>query len=163
MATTRSAIGLGALVAVGAGLSYAGIKASEMISTAAGYKARVACSEVFVAGRPPQDAEADFDLVDPALRHIGLKFDLENKEVRGSAFGLGGVRVVYEPHYGCALAVGGELVDRPTLPKFSGSSWPRSSDTALSGKIDAVLAAAFKDQDAGHRALLVIKRRCTCF
>jgi hypothetical protein len=86
-----------------------------MARIGAGYQAKIACSEIFVAGRNAKDIiEGEFNDMDPAMELIGVKVDEKQKRVRaGGPFGFGGVRAVYREGYGCTLANAGHVSSLP--------------------------------------------------
>ena len=62
----------------------------------AGYKAKILCSEIFVAGRDSNDVLAnDFKDITLVLPLVRAGIDEENKSVRTSLFGLGKSQAIY--------------------------------------------------------------------
>lgn len=150
----------GALAA--AALIYAGVAADRMLRIASGYKAKIACSEIFVAGRDAREViDKEFAGMDPAMEQVSVSVKRGAALVRaGGPFGLGAVRAVYRPGYGCTIASGGRVAALPDAPagvapapweEAPDGSIPRVDDAAL----DAALTRAFAGNDAGHRAVLV--------
>lgn len=136
-------------------LVYAGVKADRLIRIGAGYKAKIACSEVFVAGR---DAWAvvggEFAGMPAVMERIKVKLDTDAQTVRAHGpFGLGRARAVYRAGYGCTLANAGRIAPLPEAPAgFEAAPWPEAPGNLA---IDRALEAAFADNAAGHRAVLV--------
>ena len=154
---------VGALAA--AALIYAGVAADRLARIGAGYKAKVACSEIFVAGRSPRAViDDEFDGMDAAMEQISVKVNERMQIVRASGpLGLGGIRAVHRPGYGCTIASGGRVGELPPPPEsVEAAPWPEAP--AASGEaiarvdydaVDAALTRAFAENAAGHRAVLV--------
>jgi hypothetical protein len=152
-------------VLAAAAVIYTGVKADRMARIGAGYQAKIACSEIFVAGRNAKDIiEGEFNDMDPAMELIGVKVDEKQKRVRaGGPFGFGGVRAVYREGYGCTLANAGHVSSLPEpaepiepaaweeAPPVSGQAIERIDYAAL----DFALTNAFENNDANHRSVLV--------
>jgi len=137
----------------------------RMVRIGAGYKAKILCSEVFLAGRPAADVlDVEFINIDPSMDLINVRIDEEQKRTSASAFGLGRARAVYREGYGCTLANGGRIsVLPPAAPPLAADPWPRAphgAGKALSwvdyAAIDAALTGAFEHNDTGNRAIVVI-------
>jgi len=156
------AIGVvGALVLV-----ITGVKLDRMAHVLAGYKAKVTCSEVFLAGRDAQMIiENEFVGIDPAMDKISVHPDLDNRQVSASAMlGLGRARAIYREGYGCTLANAGRLSPLPAAtPALAVDPWPIATadsgdaiDRVNYGAMDAALTRAFNENNANHRAVLVV-------
>lgn len=136
-------------------LIYAGVQADRLIRIGAGYKAKIACSEVFVAGR---DARAviggEFAGMPAVMEKIKVKPDMDARTMRAHGpFGLGRARAVYRDGYGCTLANAGRIAPLPEAPAgFEAAPWPEAPGNPA---IDRALEAAFAANAAGHRAVLV--------
>jgi hypothetical protein len=150
----------GALAA--AALIYAGVAADRMLRIASGYKAKVACSEIFVAGRDAGDVIArDFAGMDAAMEKVPVSVNQSAKLVRARGpFGLGAARAVYRPGYGCTLANGGRVSELPAPPPaVDPAPWDEAPDGAIPRvdytALNAALTRAFAENTAGHRAVLV--------
>lgn len=150
------------VVAAGA-FAFVGI--DPFAGVAAGYMAKVACSEIFLARRDEDAIRArEFDGVSPVFDHVGLTVDADAKTVAGSVFGLGRSRAVYRDDYGCTLVRGGApealpdlppVADKPLPDAFAGT--PAMRNDVDYSAINAAFDAAFADQNAATRAILVIK------
>jgi len=104
------------VVAAGAG-AFALI--DPMAGVGAGYVAKVACSEIFLAGRDPVVVQKiDFNDISPVLERVRLNIDQANKSVAASVAGLGRTKAVYRDGYGCTLVRGGAPEKTPPLPPF---------------------------------------------
>ncbi len=154
---------MGAVLA--AGVIYAGVKADRMARIGAGYKAKIACSEIFVAGRDAKSVLRDeFIGIDPSMDLISVKVDARQNRVRASGpFGLGGVKSLYRDGYGCTLANAGRVspLPAPAAP-IEPAAWdeaPPVSGQAISridyAALDFALSNAFEENEPKHRALLV--------
>jgi CubicO group peptidase (beta-lactamase class C family) len=157
-------MGIAAALVVAAGV-YALAKLNAMAGVGAGYMAKIACSEVFLAGRGAQSVIAgEFNDVSPVLDQARLMVDPAKKSVSGSVLGLGRSQAVYREGYGCTLARGGRPVPLPPLRAAADKPLPDAragapemrSDVDYAA-IDAAIDAAFADERAATRALLVIK------
>lgn len=155
---------IAAALAVAAAGTFAFIKADGYAGVGAGYMAKIACSEIFLAGRDGIGVlEGEFNDISPALERVRLKIDSEQKTVSGSIMGIGGAEARYRDGYGCTLKRGvlfpvpalSPVADKPLPDAFAGTAAMRNDvDYAA---IDAALAAAFADKDAATRAILVVK------
>lgn len=140
----------------------------QMIRVAAGYTAKIVCSNVFVAGR-----DADQVLQDdvqaaghPLLRLMGLQVDREARVVRAELLGFAGRGLaVMRDGTGCATVPDGDLARArahsaaaPPGPPLPIARWPEGND------VDAALpavAALLDNPDLagpGLRAVLVLHR-----
>lgn len=153
-----------AAFAVAAAGAFAFVKADGYAGVGAGYMAKIACSEIFLAGRDSIDViDGEFDDISPALERVQLTIDTEERTVTGSIFGIGRAEAVYRDGYGCTLKRGAlaalptpaPIADRPLPEAFAGTAQMRNDvDYAA---IDAAFDAAFADKKAATRALLVVK------
>lgn len=155
-------IGAGVAIAV----MYAGVKADRLARIGAGYKAMVACSEIFLAGRPQEDVLArEFAGMDPLMEKIKLKIDSDRHSVEAAApLGLGHINAIFRKGYGCTLANGGRIAPLPELAAAveTPAPWPEAppaSDKALFqvdyAAVDYALDNAFENNEANHRSILV--------
>lgn len=151
----------GAVVLIGAG-----VQADRFARIGAGYKAKVACSEIFLAGRSADDIVArEFEGINPMMSKIAVKADIENKKASAAGpLGFGRANAVYREGYGCTLANAGRLRPLPEpSPAFSSDPWPgaKATSTDRLNKVDytalnASLDSAFENNEPNHRAVLVI-------
>ncbi|MHA7871730.1 MAG: serine hydrolase domain-containing protein, partial [Hyphococcus sp.] len=164
---TKRDWGLLALGAAGvivlAGLA---IQADRLTRIGAGYKAKIACSEIFVAGRGAGlVVDTEFDGIDPMMQYIKVRVDADRKATSASGpLGLGRARAVYRDGYGCTLANAGRLRPLPPAgPPLAADPWPiataRGGEKLARVDYDAIASAlddAFENAPANHRALVVI-------
>ena len=150
------------VVAAGAG-AFALI--DPMAGVGAGYVAKVACSEIFLAGRDPVVVQkVDFNDISPVLERVRLNIDQANKSVAASVAGLGRTKAVYRDGYGCTLVRGDAPEKTPPLPPFADKPLPEAlagsptmrNDTDYDA-INRAIDAAFADEAAATRAILVVK------
>ena len=146
-----------------------GLYANPIAKVGAGYKAKILCSEIFLAGRDAADVEAnEFDGIDPIFDRITAKVDKQNKSVTTSIFGLGRNRAIFRDGYGCTIVPKGEAVELPELNHVANTPWPEASVVSKQAiarvdyaKIDEVLGRAFgneqknTDYTAANRAFLI--------
>lgn len=137
-------------VAIGAGL----VRLNTVALTGAGYKAKIACSEIFLAGRAPETVLAsDFADIHPLLDHISVRVDAVRRQTTASLYGLGRSRAFYRDGYGCTLLRGTGLAALPDRPAITAPAPDIAADAALS----AILTNAIDNDAAGHRAFAVMK------
>ena len=155
-------IGLALLIVAGGAIAYPTIDGYARIG--AGYKAKLTCSEIFVAGRTSQSVLAnEFRDINPALEKVSVNIDAELKTVSASLLGLGKSKAIYRDGYGCTLMTSASLTSLPELEQPETLPVPEAMpdhNSALArvdyDKIDRTLADAFKDDDAEHLAFLVL-------
>jgi len=86
-------------------LGVALIHGSQLVAMGAAYKAKMLCSEVFVAGRSEDAVLADLVVDDlAALKYIDVLIDKEMKTITSSFYGIAKSKVHYRKNGGCALA-----------------------------------------------------------
>ena len=96
-----TAVGLLLLGVIGFAVTYG----ARLIVIGAAYKAKMLCSEVFVAGRDPDAVLADLVVDDLAmLRVIGTSIDSIEKTATTSLYGFAERKARYRGDVGCALA-----------------------------------------------------------
>ena len=158
-------VGLVAAALISAGGAFALVKADKMLGVGAAYMAKVACSEIFVADRDADTVlREDFNGISPIFDHVVAKIDKTQKTVSASAFGLGGAKAIYREGYGCTLARSGapEKLTRPApvldkpLPEAKRGEPGMRNDVDYDA-IDAAIGAAFENQNAATRGILVVK------
>lgn len=152
-----------ALVVAAVGVAL--VKLNAMASVASGYFAKVACSEIFLAGRTAPDVvSGDFRDINPVFSKLSIDIDDGARQVRASLFGLGRASAQHREGYGCTLRRGGPpaalatiapVTDKPLPEALAGT--PAMRDDIDYAAIDAALAAAFNDEIAATRAILVVK------
>jgi len=169
-------LGASALSGLGAlGIGY--VQLNALAEVGSGYRAKILCSEVFVAGRTAEQVNAsEFSGINPALDYVGVEVDADSREVRASLLGVGARTAVFREGLGCTLTDGGDPVAlAPPAPAPAGEDWPQALASSgdpgaepgeapppardYSGVLSAV-DAAFSDGDGaspGVRAVLVIQ------
>jgi hypothetical protein len=166
---TKGLLLTSAAAAIGAaGIGY--VQLNALAEVGAGYRAKILCSEVFVAGRTAEEVDAsEFAGINPALDYVGVSADLDARVVTASLMGLGARRAVYREGLGCTLADGGQPASlAPPAPAASAHEWPLAAatpdDTGTAVRdyaaVRAAVDAAFADGDGaspGIRAALVIQ------
>ena len=151
------------------------IKPPDILRVGANYSAKIICSNVFLAGRDPEEVLRS-DVQAPGialLRLMHVSVDREHRVVRTGLLGfIGDGLAVARPAVGCAAVPDGDLdfathasVAAPTLPGASISPaasagatelWPDGNAVATTSALDRILA---DDTLAGPgmRALVVVK------
>lgn len=155
---------IAAALAVAAAGAFAYVKADNYAGVGAGYMAKIACSEIFLADRDALAVlDGEFDGISPVFERIALTIDSDRKSVASSLYGLGAAKAVYRDGYGCTLKRGAlaglpplaPVADKPLPEAFAGTARMRNDiDYAA---IEAALDAAFADERAATRAILVVK------
>ncbi|MDZ7629017.1 MAG: serine hydrolase [Parvularculaceae bacterium] len=156
------------VIAAATAVAFAGVfafvQADNYAGVGAGYMAKIACSEIYLAKRDATKIiHGEFQNISPALEHVALKIDSDKRSVSASLYGLGRAEAVYREGYGCTLKRGAlsalpELApveDKPIATAFSNTPQMRSGvDYAA---VDAALEASFADNKAATRSILVVK------
>jgi CubicO group peptidase (beta-lactamase class C family) len=160
--------GVALLVAVAAVLVYGG----QLVGIGSAYKAKMLCSEVFVARRLPQEVLAELEIDDlKALRFLKTSIAEEANVASASFFGVVTRTAQYRGETGCALLLGGESTRSSdgAVPVVSRRS-PMNGDsfhladpaTNVSTPLVAVLDEAFSEPDPEHlrrtRAVVVVHK-----
>lgn len=137
---------------------------APMAAVATGYYAKIACSEIFVAGRNADAVlAADFGGISPAFDLVSAQIDDKRRAVKATLFGVFGSMAIYRDDYGCTLVRGGAPVALPALPPVTEKPLPEAKagdgarDDVDYAAIEAAFDAAFADDAAATRALLVVK------
>lgn len=151
------AAGLGGAVLLIAG----GVQADRLARIGAGYKAKIACSEIFVAGRSPETViDTEFEDINPVMSKIAVKPDPKAASVSAAGpLGLGRARAVYREGYGCTLVNAGRLRALPEAPPaLAGDPWRIATTSAKvdQPRLNEALDHAFANNEPSHRALLVV-------
>ncbi len=158
------------LAAAGAALAgvigLQGVKFDRLIRIGAGYKAKIVCSEIFLAGRDKKLVLAhEFDAMPATLEKVHASVDSDGKTVRARGpFGLGAARAVYREGYGCTLVNAGRIAPMPeAAPSIEQTPWeeaPPVSGQAIArvdyAALDFALTRAFENNTVNNRAVLVI-------
>ncbi|MEM9496259.1 MAG: serine hydrolase [Pseudomonadota bacterium] len=161
---SKKQIALGAALLAMAGLAAAGVVADRTVRIAAGYKAKIACSEIFLAGRDA-DAVSDIEFagIHPIVEKTSLVIDETGRSAQTSFFGLGRAKAVYRDFTGCTLVNGGRL-GPPLAPALTDAADPWPLARAISGEalhhvhyaaVDAAITQAIEDETSGTRAVVV--------
>ena len=155
-----------AIFIVLAGAIHVAVKADRFARIGAGYKAKVMCSEVFVAARAGDDVLAmEFNDIDDALALIDVRVDDRSKTVRANGpLGFGRASAIYRDGVGCTLVNGGRVSPLEPIPSIDAHNtepFPKLGDPLPSysidhGAIDKALTDAFADDTADHRAFLLM-------
>jgi len=148
----RVAAALAAVLAIAAGFYL--VRAAAIL---AAYKAKMLCSEVFLAGRDPAAVERELEVNDlQALRVVADSIDHRARRVTSSVAGFVVRDAVSAGDRGCTLA--------PDPATHPGESTPRSGGTlrvALDDRLRAVIDRAFTEPQPGRprltRAIVAVR------
>jgi CubicO group peptidase (beta-lactamase class C family) len=155
-------------------LALGGWRALQIVSIGVAYKAKMLCSETFVARREPATALADLQIDDLAiLRHVHAAADTNDRFVTASALGLVTRRAVYREGLGCALVLDGHtppVLDADlsvvragvATPPDLALNAPGPSHAATTPELQAVIDRAFAEPAFGWlrrtQAVVVVHR-----
>lgn len=118
---------------------------NKMGKVPAGYKAKVACSEIFVAGRNADDViSTNFDNISPTFDWVKLDVNEVEKSVQGKFLGVGKSKALFRNGAGCSL-VGKNGLTAVTIPS------PQNTDghlyeTAIRADVQNALQPFFDDE-----------------
>jgi CubicO group peptidase (beta-lactamase class C family) len=97
-----------ASLALSAVLVAAGWRVAEIAAIGVAYKAKLACSGIFVSKRDPAAVLADLQIDDLSiLKYVGVGADLAKSTVTASALGMVRRQAIYRDGLGCALVLDG--------------------------------------------------------
>ncbi len=146
-----------AVVAVAA-IAFGVKRLDAMARVGDGYLAKVACSEIFLAGRKAETVMSeDFNDISPLFDFARTNIDQEAKVVSANLWGLGGATASFRPDYGCTLHINGAPDVLPPIERSAGGGAPieKFPDNALNSAVEKILAQEMANGAANHRALLV--------
>jgi CubicO group peptidase (beta-lactamase class C family) len=144
----------------------AGVFGARVASILAAYKAKMLCSEVFLAGRDANLVQHELEVDDLApLRYIADAVDRDEQRVTSRFAGIVAQRAAYHGHRGCAVSFGpvnaGDHSEH--LTAFRGAEFTSSPDARLrdDARLRAVLDRAFAEPNPRRprrtRAVVVVK------
>jgi CubicO group peptidase (beta-lactamase class C family) len=159
--------GLVALTVVAAAVWLAAFP-PDLLRVGAGYAAKIVCSNVFIAGRDPEEVLAvDVQAPgNPLLKFFDVEVDRKAGTVKASFLGaFAANEAVARPGLGCALVPDGDIAaarkfttTEPPQPKVSADLWPDGERVEPSQ--DPVIAKLLDDAGLigpGMRAVVVVK------
>jgi CubicO group peptidase (beta-lactamase class C family) len=138
---------VGAAVALACGLFYAVRYFIRLAPIAAGFKAKVLCSAVFVSGRtidPRSTPDTSEDNYRP-LRFCGTKIDVQRRTVTCSWWGLWRRTAIYRPGLGATLALQAPVFEPDPLQKSGCTPFPRAIPEMGSDPITEIVESAFTE------------------
>jgi len=132
---------------------------NAMARIGVGYMTKVACSEIFVAGRPEAEVIAhDFHGIDPILAQVKLDINVSDGIVRGRLYGLG-KSTAYHSGVGCTLSSKGQPdtldIRRERAPESPALLTEIDSD--VQSAVDAFFKDAQPNDNAVNRSVLVLQ------
>lgn len=148
------------VIAVGVAVSY-GVRLAEI---GAAYKAKMLCSDVFVAGREIDAVLADLVVDDlSALKLISVSIDTHAKTTTANLFGLAESNVRYREAFGCALSDGDAMPASFKLKTTKAANTQLlETSKAVNPNLKVVLDEAFSEPDPEHlrrtRAVVILHK-----
>jgi len=126
----------------------------------AGYKAKVACSEIFLADRNVEDVlQTNFENISPAFNWVNLKADLTHKKVTGKFLGFGKSVAIYREDVGCSLKGKNGLFASPRPRSLNQN--PHSYKIEIKPQVQESIQSLFHNSETDNpihtRAVVVIK------
>lgn len=134
----------------------------RMAQIGVGYKTKVLCSEVLVAGREYDDVlNTNFFGIDPLLEYVNLDVDREKNIVSGSLWGLGSSKAVYRDGLGCTIDIGEGVSTVEISPSATGQQNTQEYEITYRPEIQTAIDALFDDDKLTHpiktRGVVVIQ------
>lgn len=130
--------------------------ATRIISVGVAYKAKMLCSDVFVAGRDPREVLADLEVDDLALmRYVTVSVDRTGKSVTTAALGIIKRKAVYHEGIGCTLLFDG----LPPTGSHSGHEDSAAEAAARSQGLGGALNARAPFEDGARERLQAVLDR----
>jgi CubicO group peptidase (beta-lactamase class C family) len=161
-------------LALGAALLWVWADPPPLLRVAANYSAKIVCSNVFLAGRDPDEVLRD-DIQssgNPVLRFMHTSVNREAGLVRAGLFGpIGRGLAVYRPGAGCAALPDGKIPAAAVAAPASAASaanpasnqalesqpWPGGSSVATEAALDRLIGDE-RLAGPGMRAIVVVHR-----
>lgn len=145
---------------IGVGLTLASCSITKMAKVPAGYKAKVTCSEIFLAGRNADDVlNTNFDNISPTFDWVEPKINLTEKTVETRMLGFGKSRAVYREGVGCSL-VGKNGLSSVNIPPTNIRD-PHIYDVAINERVQTAIGDLFDDSELPNpirtRGMVVIQ------
>ena len=138
----------------------AGVYAARVASILAAYKAKMLCSEVFVAGRDPQIVERELEVDDlTPLKYISTSVDRGARRVTSSVAGMVGQEAVYRESRGCAVRFAPDTqgtAARPAEGRAAPAGAASTNDT-LRAVLDRAFAEPEPERPRRTRAVVIVR------
>lgn len=132
------------LAVIAALLLTAGRLFHKIAKVPSGYIAKVACSEIFAAGRAPSDVmETNFDNISPFFDWVDTDINEAAKTVSTSLFGFGKSVARFSDNLGCGLA-GRGIPSQITIPSAR-SDHTHTYETEINPDVQSALMDLFDD------------------
>ena len=149
-----------ALIAVAVAVSAGIVYASRVAAILVAYKAKMLCSEVFVAGRDPQVVEKELEVDDLApLKYVSASVDSDARRVTASVAGMIGQEALYRESRGCAVWFGPDTVQE--IAAHVTASKAVDAAVSTNDTLRAVLDRAFAEPDPERprrtRAVVIVR------
>jgi len=139
-------------------------KLGDAIEVSTAMSAKLACSAKYITGLDDSEIIEDLASYSPAIKAVSLTYDINNKYVTATMFGMAEMTAQYRDGLGCSLQMDGstglDSITTGIIPSSS-KAWPIGSSTdhiddALQASLNSVLE---QDNDKGlkTRALVMVK------
>ncbi len=150
--TIVAAIAVGGVAAIAA---FAYPKANQLAGLGSAYKAKMTCSELFVAGHDVEAIEArEFAGLSAGIDQVKTKVDPSTRTVTASLMGLGRATAVHRDDYGCTLVAEGAPAALPDIAPVADAPWPIAApDRVDADAVEAILRAAIAAPEEKHLAI----------
>jgi CubicO group peptidase (beta-lactamase class C family) len=159
--------GLATLIIV-AGFAWLAVFPPDLLRVGAGYAAKIVCSNLFIAGRNPEDVlEVDVQAPgNPLLKFFDVDVDRDAGMVKAAFLGLfAGNEAVARPGFGCSLVPDGDVAaarkfatTKPPRVRRSADPWPQGG--RVEPPHNPAIARLLDDESLtgpGMRAVVVVK------
>jgi len=164
-------LGVFAIALPAAAAGWLALYPPELLKVGDGYAAKIACSNVFLAGRDPHEVLAE-DVQAPGhplLKFVSVSVDRAQQSVTARIFGFAAPRrAVYRPGYGCTsgqdgafqavaspAAEGGGTAAAPKTQQPD-ANWPEGSRAEIDPSIQAIIEDPALAGE-GMRAIAVVR------
>jgi CubicO group peptidase (beta-lactamase class C family) len=138
----------------------AGVYVVRVASILAAYKAKMLCSEVFLAGRDADVIERELEVDDLApLRYITDSIDRTARRVTSRVAGIVTRDAAYAPHRGCAVWFAADATRSQSVDdaRFPAANLPESPDPRLRNVLDRAFAEPNPERPRRTRAVVVVR------
>ncbi len=120
------------------------LKPPALLRVGAGYAAKIVCSNLFIAGRDPEEVLAA-DVQAPGisvLKYLRVSVDKDQRVVRAGFLGfIGGGLAVATPHHGCTVLPDGKFDSAALLSRLQAAAGPPTASASAPAPSAGVMLA----------------------